>query len=249
MKIGDGTIFKYWQRSTEFNFDSYWTDGSLVEHSTETLIWNGNVYNGKSNLAGNELPWYTSNLSIESASDEKPYFKHNGNSINRKYNPSDENQWYLNNTHYLIAAAGQYHIDGESVGLGSSDNGVSGNFSTLRIDGDINGLISVHLNGVMVHEAPLGATIFTETDASPIVVNNPNEDKIKINVKNLISVMKSGAKFVPPIKINSGSIQELDVFHSWVSNQEFDVTTPVAFSYDRLAVDPKIEWFVKGYGQ
>jgi len=233
----------------EFNFDVFWINGNFVNHNSGTFKLNGDVFPTKSNTLGNELPWYGAPPTSATSFKNTRFFVHNGNSINRKYKPSNETQWYLNNTAYYIYGAGEYHINGQAQVLGASDNGVPGDFPVIKIQNEDNFSVNVTLDGVFKTGAPLDATIETEADVGPIELLQIFGGKMKIKHKDVILISKSVSKYVAPYTVTGGPVP-LEVYHSLVIDQPLKVSkTPISFSFDRTSTDIGVDIEIEGYGQ
>ena len=233
----------------EFNFDIYWINGNFIDHNSGTFKLNGHIYPTKSNSLGNELPWYNAQPTSASRFENTRFFIHNGNSVNRKYKPSNETQWYLNNTAYYIAGAGEYHINGQSQVLGASDNGVAGDFPVIKIQNEDNFAVNVTLDGVFKTGAPLDATINDEADVGPIELIQIFSAKMKVKHKDVILVSKSVSKYVAPFTVTNGPVP-IQVYHSLVIDQPLKISeTPIEFSFDRTSTDVGVDIEIEGYGQ
>lgn len=244
--------YKYWQNTLELNFDVYWQDGYFIIHGNGEIVFNGNMYHKKSNSLGNELPWYISNSPIESGVDEKPLFRHNGNSINVKFKPNAESDWFLNNTAYFFQAGGRYYLNGNYQVLGATDNGVAGDFPVISIQDDSSGYdIHVFINGVLKTGAPSDATIVTDANVGPIKVNNLGFGNIFLNFMDTMLVCGGDEKLVGPIWTSSlTSAVPLRVNHSLtMSNPVGILEFPNAYSFDRISVDTQINYEIEGWGQ
>jgi hypothetical protein len=248
----EAQVYKYWDLSLELNFDVEWIDGYFIVQGNGNIILNGNVYPTKSNNLGNELPWYISNSPFESLQDEKPCFRHNGNSINRKYKPNDEPNWFLNNTGYFFQAAGQYYLNGFYQGLGTSDNGVAGDFPIVSITDDSLGYdVYVTFEGVLKQGAPRRASLVPSASVGPVKVNSLSGNQIYLNFMDTILVCKSDDKIQPPIWTSSLlSPVPIRVNHSLTMSGPINlIDFPIFYSFDRTSVDSEVDYQIEEYGR
>lgn len=244
--------YNYWDLTLELNFDVDWIDGTFILHGNGLIVLNGNVYPTKSNVLGNELPWYISNSPFESTPDQKPCFRHNGNSVNRKYKPDEESSWYLNNTAYFFQAGGKYYLNGFSQVLGASDNGVAGDFPVVSISDDSLGYpVYVYFEGVLKTGAPKNATIVTAPEVGPIKVTNSDLSPIYINFMDTVLVCGSEEKLVGPIWSSFlVSPVPIRVNHSLTMTNPINTSDfPNAYSFDRVSVDTLVDYEIEENGR
>lgn len=229
-------LFESYKTQVYLDMDFDCTDSYFVDHGRGMIVHSGNLYHGKSDTFGNELPWYFTSQDI--VSDQyKPYFEHvkgSGAYVSRTnvlFGTSSLNNELISISRLCtIKLGGRYENSGENTGAGAwpiifiQNANTNPGSSTIILDGDFRSAGGDVSPIRHVGIGPTGHTIELICHNSSIYTRN--QYSIDTNVELPIYT-----------------------YHSLAANQPFNPLVVNALSVDKNFIDSQIRVNVPEYGR
>jgi len=214
-------------------------DSPGFNHDASIIRWRGNAYHSKSNLVGNEMPFYYATSPVSGGDKNKPVMEHWGTIVTRE----SETYPFRNCTLIQIRCAGTFIWHGNYKEAGFDDTGIGTPFPVIDVsNGDVDGTTRVIFDGVFMtgQSATVGPIRLNET-------GNETNDLQAIFMNNL-AICEGIEKNIAPIYSTTGRPTRLFVLHSLGITGELD---PAVFgnymSNNRMYYDTDVKYKISEY--
>jgi hypothetical protein len=206
-------------------------DGFFVNQGRGIINWHGNLFHSKSDLAGNELPWYYCDQMIEN-NQKRPVFRHlEGVAVSATHPVYGDS---LNNEIFALSSPVIFELYGKYANSGLNPG--SGAWPIVYV---------TNQNGTGEVRLVLGGEFKSRgNDIAPILINDsvvPGND-IRLEVRDC--AINTQFDYC----IDTNVEMRIYTYHSLVSNKNYNPLISEGLSEDRTMIDSNILLEIPEYG-